>query len=278
MKAEALYINLARMPARAAFMQDQAERIGLTLHRIEAVDAQALQGIPPEYDPHSRRHPRWEIARSTMACFLSHRLAWRRIAEGEDDAGLVMEDDVFLSAELPAALDRLAGLAFSDWPGSVLKLDGIDLPARFGAIRESAGLCTREIRQTISSAGAYVLHRRHAAALLSRSSSFCDHPDDLLFTPRSDWHPVQLTPAVAVQGVWADADMPASVAEGEPAADPRVNQPPARGPLDYRLMKEARRTWRRAPRRFGGDARLLREGGMIGSIPLAPDLPPYRKR
>ncbi len=268
------YINLDRVPERRAFMEDQFAQQGLTAHRVPAVDAfDAPQ--PPEYAPASGLE-RWSLTASEVACFESHRLAWRTIRDGEAPCGVVMEDDAILSAGFAAALATLPQAALA---ADVIKLDGANQRRRFGPFVEIGGVPLRAIEQTIGSAAAYLISRDAAAKLEARAARYCDHLDDYIFTPTRDWAPLQLDPAVAVQGMFVQEDRAArdqSVDKSERTSDARINATKMRGPLTYRLSKEMKRGIRKLRWALWDDKRRLAGGGLIGCPPLADDLGRYR--
>lgn len=268
------YINLDRVPERRAFMEGQFAAQGLAAQRISAVDA-FDNPQPPEYAPASWLD-RWSLTTSEVACFESHRLAWRTIRDGAAPCGVVMEDDAILSAGFGAALEGLPEAALA---ADVIKLDGANQKRRLGGFRDVAGVPLRPIEQTIGSAAAYLISRAAAAKLEARAARYCDHLDDYIFTPRADWAPMQLDPAVAVQGMFVHEDPSArdqSVDKSERTSDTRINAGASRGPLRYRLSKEVKRSLRKLRWAMGGDTSRLASGGLIGFPPLADDLGRYR--
>lgn len=120
------YINLDSSLERREFMEGQLNRSGVPYERFPAVDAREIEG--GKWDRYylrnnitvcGRYHGKW----GSIACALSHRLVWEKIAA--DDPGgtglyLVLEDDVLL----PEGWERMASESVSvvpdDW--SVVKL------------------------------------------------------------------------------------------------------------------------------------------------------------
>lgn len=103
MKSGMFFINLDRVPERLAFMQSELQKIGLGgVKRFAAIDAKAKgalsgAGFRPGIGD------RWSLPKSAIACFESHRAVWKMAVDQELDAVLVMEDDMVLSSEMPAA-------------------------------------------------------------------------------------------------------------------------------------------------------------------------------
>lgn len=91
------YINLSSRPDRRAFMEHQADRLGLSLERIEAVTPDDIPASELAFAA------QW-LGKGELACSYSHRAAWRLILERGLSAALILEDDCTLSPELPAVL------------------------------------------------------------------------------------------------------------------------------------------------------------------------------
>ena len=273
------YINLDRVPERAKCMEDQLAELQLldAVERIPALDA-AEQGPLEElgYAPHGWL-PRWTIAKTLVCGFLSHRQVWQRIVDQELPAAVVMEDDLFFSADFPSALGTLENhLDQFD----VVKLDGADYQRRYGPAIEFNSLEMRPILQEVPSAAAYLLTQAAARRLVEISEQFADHIDDFIFRPRESWRSFQLFPSVALQGMFCSEQKTAEfswlVAKSERSSDPALNSDIKKGPLSYRVSKEIIRTISKTQRRLWGDRSLVGNGGFIGRPTLADDLRPYK--
>ena len=99
-------INLARSPERWASIRRLAAERGLPVERIEAVDGRDPQALST-----SAAAPDSGLRPGEIACFESHRKVWRRIADDPAPFGLVLEDDVFLAADIVALLTEIEGVA-----------------------------------------------------------------------------------------------------------------------------------------------------------------------
>ena len=268
------YINLDRVPERRAFMEAQFEVQGLEAQRVPAIDA-FDQTQPSEYSP-GMWLDRWSLTSSEVACFESHRLAWRSIRDGNAPYGVILEDDAILSSEFAK---RLALLSDAVLIADVIKLDGINQIRRFGPLTSIAGILLRPIKQTLGSSAAYMISRESAAKLETRAIRYCDHLDDYIFTPSRNWVPLQLDPAIAVQGMFIQDEVSTragTVGVSERTSDTRINANHGRGPRLYRLSKELRRVGRKLRFEMWEDRNLLTEGGLIDRPPLAADLGRYR--
>lgn len=268
------FINLDRVPERAAFMQAQCARAGFdSVHRFAAVDA-ATAPISPRYRP-GRWGAYWSLLPSEVAVFESHRALWQQVVESGQPA-VLMEDDVLLSEQAGAVSAALAP--------HVDRFDMVKLDAPGGLIRLGpevtlGGMSLRPLTGVIASAAAYILTPSGARLLLHRSESYCDHLDDFLTRLHPGYRPFQLAPIVALQGMFADLrdvpGIPPSISGSErTSAAPRARAP--KGPAPYRLGKELKRSARKLARKLYADRALLAQGGRIGRLPVAPDLPGYK--
>src|SRR5579863_5503832 len=96
-------INLARRPDRLAAMEIQAQQLGVTLTRLEAVDARDAEALAVDRW-FQAGGPLGEIPRGDKCCSLSHRAAWERLMASGADYAAVLEDDVVLQKDAAFAL------------------------------------------------------------------------------------------------------------------------------------------------------------------------------
>lgn len=105
-----LVINLDRSPRRLAAMASQLDRMGLEWERFAATDGNALgkDAAACGYSPslNRKQYPR-NLNAGEIGCFVSHRRAWQYVLAKGWDGAVILEDDVRLSGELPAAIDAL---------------------------------------------------------------------------------------------------------------------------------------------------------------------------
>ena len=196
-------INLARRPDRLAAMQQQARSQGLSLERVEALDARTTE--PAEFDRwFEDGGPLGEIPGGDKACLLSHRQAWDMFLATSDRHAVFLEDDVRLS---PAAASLLADDGWIPAEVAVVKLEHygpkgqrVLLNAMHAA---SPGFQLGRMLSRHTGAAAYILSRA-AAELLLRETRFDLPVDHLLFNPNNSrlfaqLNPWQLVPAIARQ-------------------------------------------------------------------------------
>lgn len=214
------FINLSRRPDRREAMENQAQRLGLQLTRLEAQDARTADpaDLARWFD---RNGPLGEIPKGDQCCSLSHRIAWGHLAESGDDYAAVLEDDVKLS---PRAALVLGAAAWVPKGIDLIKLEHYGPPGQSVLLSDfrdvSNGFRLARLRSRHTGAAAYILSRR-AAELLLKISRFDVPVDHLLFNPNNSpvcarLQPWQLLPTVARQqqehestskaGAWACAN------------------------------------------------------------------------
>lgn len=278
MKVDVRVLNLDRVPERAVFMEQQCAHAGIAApHRVSATDASVEKTCgASRYAPHSWG-PYWTLTQTEIAVFESHRKIWEMIARS-GRPGATFEDDILLSSTSGETISQLGHYAGQF---DLIKLDALGGTFRFGASQVLAGHALRKIVAVLPSAAAYLLSPEGAAKLLRQSRTYCDHLDDFITRPRPNFRAYQLVPGLAVQGMFADLgtrrDIPENVAGSERTEYGQAARDAGRGPVSYRLMKELKRSSRKLLQRLAMDRRLVAKGGLIGEIPLADDLPPFKR-
>ena len=199
-------INLARRPDRLAAMQGEAA--GLTLTRVEAVDAATVDAgaVDGWFAPNDVKGgaPLGEIPRGDKCCLLSHRRAWEIFVASGDALAVFLEDDVRLS---PSAGALLTSDCWIPAGAEVIKLEHYGplgqrvLLANLRRVGEDFAMGAMLSRHT--GAAAYILSRGAAQALLGEAR-FNLPVDHLLFNPNNSslfmsLAPWQLVPAIARQ-------------------------------------------------------------------------------
>jgi glycosyl transferase family 25 len=207
-------INLDRTPDRLDFMARQFVDLGLSFERVKAIDA-LCDPLP--------NGPRWRMLRQTeIACFLSHRDCWARIAAGAADYGCIFEDDVTLA---PSAGEILRdGWA---WPTGldVVKLEAFPMPARLSRkiLQSPAPFVIRRLHSLHLGAAGYAVSRQGAARLLRVFETGVLEPaDTFLFSPHSPFFRGarigQLLPALCIQTHFhGEARFQSTIAYQDPA-------------------------------------------------------------
>ncbi|MGH6828323.1 MAG: glycosyltransferase family 25 protein [Rhizomicrobium sp.] len=205
------FINLSRRTDRREAMETQARRMGLSLIRIEALDARTAgpSELAGWFEP---KGPLGEIPKGDQCCSLSHRLAWAALLASGRDYAAMLDDEV----ELP---DR-AGFVRQDAGWIPKGIDVVKLE-HYGPAGQSVllsdfaevggGFRLGRMRSRHTGAAAYILSRR-AARLLTQIRKFHLPVDHLLFNPNNSpifaqLKPRQLLPTVARQNNRASSDI-----------------------------------------------------------------------
>jgi glycosyl transferase, family 25 len=203
---KAYLINLPDATARLAHMREALGRIGVPFERFDALDPERAARHPcfPRIRPLEARP--W--VPGEIACLLSHYEVWRRIAEGTDEFGMVMEDDLLVDPRLKKVVDGESGIPED---ADVVRLETgeyqtVALSRR--SVSTSGGPAYHRLLSVHYGAGAYAICREAARLLVARTT-FDVPADDLLF---SGAHPVgkqlrvyQAVPGLAIQ----NANLPA---------------------------------------------------------------------
>ncbi len=171
-------INLARRPDRLAKMEAQLSALGLPFTRIDAVDGtgDAEIGYP-------RNHPR--LSKPEYACYLSHINTFRAFLETGASHCLVLEDDVELSARLPAFL---AETPFLTSDRALVRLEAPNM-VHWGhpalcmprPVKAHGGFRLFRLLSVGHGTGAYIIPRPLAARIVAQFSEPRRHIDLFLF-------------------------------------------------------------------------------------------------
>ena len=206
-----LVINLARRPDRLSAMQRRLADEGLSLERIDAIDARVAD--PTQMAARFRRPGRFgPLSPAEQACALSHLRAYETLlANPAAPRAVILEDDAVLTTGAGRVLSALDAL-----PASValLKLERERSSVMLGRPRlleNAPGYSIARLHSEHSCCTGYVISRRAAAALLALRLIPQLPVDFLLFHPLISpmfgrLRPHQLTPAIVEQPVMSDRD------------------------------------------------------------------------
>lgn len=197
-------INLEKEIARWDNIKTQAEHISMDFERISAVYG---KDIPKQdRDEFVRSSPRdgrgWLDGQ--IGCFLSHKIAWQKIAKAKDEYAVVLEDDMHLSAGFSNIVESVLAKVSSP---SIIRLEPSTNYLRLKKPGVSLVPGERELFRLLSTswcAGAYLIHRDVAVYLLSLAEETYQPADIFLFSYEESVVPgsvpiYQVGPAIAVQ-------------------------------------------------------------------------------
>jgi len=196
-----LVINLDRSPDRLAHISAQFSKIGAMFERVEAIDGNRLADHVANLQPQSKFGK--PLNKGEIACFMSHRKCWAMIADGSDEFGAVIEDDVYFTD------DAGQFLRSDEWlPEQVGLLKIETLMDRVFISRASRIRIGRHLIHRLTGAhlgtGGYIVSKRYAQQLLSLSNDTLPCPvDHFMFDPQlppmAQNSVYQIVPALCVQ-------------------------------------------------------------------------------
>jgi glycosyl transferase, family 25 len=172
-KIQILVISLERALNRRESVEAQLNQTGLEWSYIDAVDGRNPMDLS-NYDRARRLSISGrEMVPGQIGCFLSHRLAWRKVIQ-TNRTTLILEDDFSLRCNLGGILQIAADNAKAF---DILRLHGV-FPTRYKAVGSLGDRTLVKHFKDPRGTTAYILHPHTAERLLSRSSRFYLHVDD----------------------------------------------------------------------------------------------------
>jgi glycosyl transferase, family 25 len=159
-------ISLDRSPQRREHMREQMAQRGLSYEFIQAVDGrQPIEDLNHLYDGQRRlKVYGTDLTPTEIACCLSHLKACRRILDSKEQIGLVLEDDVILSAEVAPVL---ADLALMERNFDIIRLAGLRERKSKVVRRLSNGPALARLSKGPCGAQAYVITSAGARKLIA---------------------------------------------------------------------------------------------------------------
>ena len=188
-------------------MVEGLRKFNIRPERISAIDGKTLDEqqvtrlAPPLNSFLKLEFPR-ELTKGEIGCFLSHRKAWKRFLESEDDWALIMEDDVRFSSK---AIEYIKDSKWIPDGVNLIRLNASSAPGNFAVTSHqfSIGLDAELIQPFFPPAlvsACYLISRRYAQEAVEASEIIYQPVDEFLSAYRSKWakkHPFfALNPAV----------------------------------------------------------------------------------
>ncbi len=185
-------INLPKEKTRHSFMKKQMEKLDLKHTFISAVMVSNLNE-----DDYIKGGMGWQrpLRKTELACFLSHREAWKRAANS-DTHSLILEDDAVLSPSTKVIIHDIIGS---------LKFDFLCLETRFHRkkligptqlIRKSK---VARLYQDRAGAAAYLVSPAGAKKLYTKSKFSKPGLADAFISSSYELEAYQILPAIAIQ-------------------------------------------------------------------------------
>ncbi|KXF76773.1 hypothetical protein ATN84_12180 [Paramesorhizobium deserti] len=171
-------INLDRSQDRLKLMTYAFSSLGIAFERVPAIDGAILT---PELLKTVCANQ--SMSAGSIACFLSHRECWDRIANGDGDYGAIFEDDIHFS---PVSRQFLGN---DDWiprDADIVKLESFNrktLIAKKSHV-EIDGHGVRRLYSIHLGASGYILSKACAKRLLAETTPITTSIDHVLFNPQ----------------------------------------------------------------------------------------------
>lgn len=212
----AYVINLDCRPERMAYMRPQLERLGIDYTRISAIN-----GLKDEAVTIART--RKKISGPERACYKSHLKAYAAFLDSGENHGLILEDDMALSATLPAALTCLAK---APMPAAIVRLEipiqsitGEASRVSYRSIALDKPFKLVRLLSDVYGLGAYIINRETAQRILAGYPT-PEIPIDGLLLCKNDIMPqrprvFQLDPPQAIQNRFLDGNLAPNFKESD---------------------------------------------------------------
>lgn len=240
-------INLDRAPERLAAITAQFQALALEFTRQAAVDSTTIsdRAGQPSHLP---------LSKGEIACFLSHRLLWQKIAEDTAPYAAVFEDDARLSPRAGRFLEQWGWIPPD---ADIVKIETQRKKVWLGAAQklDSTFRIARLKSTHILSAG-YIISRQAAARLFQASSQISLPLDHFLFNfnyePAQSLVLYQLDRAIVLQdgatgSLQSTPKSSLSMRQKLPRELRRLGTNSARGLWGLRINLTTDERWKRIP-------------------------------
>lgn len=199
----AYVINMDKDIDRLRHMYENLSKLGIEFVRIAAVNGNALTNEQLEKYSVTVRGQKWSSS-GALGCFLSHRAVWQEIVRRDENWGLVLEDDIYLSRDFKNYITEELLKTTVTKDADIIRLEATTNRVK---LKQRKKFFDRDIYKLVSTTwctGAYLITQQTAKKLLAVSEDLWDSSDYFLFCQETS--PVarnlniyQLNPAIAVQ-------------------------------------------------------------------------------
>lgn len=239
---KAYVINLDRDTERMAHVARQGAEHGIDWLRVPAVDKRNEEIVRRAGKARPGRLG-FTMSAGAIACFESHRKAWKQVVDSGEPYGAVFEDDVVCAPGLAELLSK------TDWipvDCDIAKLETFldkatikTKPAAEFAGRRIVRLYGRHLGGC-----GYVISRSAAERLLSETRDFADPVDEILFNVQSMQFPpltlYQVDPAPCIQAMLLGMDEREDHLKSTNDLNAKPQKKAALGPRKYVARKALR--------------------------------------
>jgi glycosyl transferase, family 25 len=241
---KAYVINLDRDRQRWAHMERQGLQHGIAWTRVPAIDKydEAIAARAAAARPGLLG---FTMTAGAIACFESHRKAWRMILDSGDAYGAVFEDDSVCS---PVLADFISGTDWIPADCDVAKFETFLVKATVGTRPATTRMGRKVLRLYGRHLGscAYVISRRAIERLLPLTENSADPVDEVLFNAQSKLFPrltlYQVDPAPCVQAMLLDMGEEHEHLKSRNDSNPKLKKKPYRDVAHY-LTRKTSRLW-----------------------------------
>ncbi|SRR5690554_4929653 len=193
-----LIINLERSVDRRIFQQEQFKKIGLPVQFLAAVTTDDISDTQFEAEAFGWERP---LKRVELACFLSHKKAWRYVQESNKPA-LIIEDDAVVVKDLALILSELENSTVNFSPDLV----NLEVRSRKKIVGQqpiyqitSTNYDVLELFQERTGTGGYVLYPSGARKLLEKAKKNAAATADAFIFSTYELNAFQVEPAALIQ-------------------------------------------------------------------------------
>ncbi|WP_157760439.1 glycosyltransferase family 25 protein [Thiomicrorhabdus arctica] len=170
-------INLERNPERLAFISHRLQSLGIDFERINAVDGYSFsEEYLDEFRQNSLRPTGW--IEGQIGCFLSHRKAWQQIMDGDEEYGVIFEDDLHIADSLGKVISDMTWIPAE---ADVVRLENTTNWVKLKKVGEVDQRDVCVVENDSWCAGAYILSKKTAAFLVNQEPKLWLPADTYLF-------------------------------------------------------------------------------------------------
>lgn len=176
-------INLKSRPDRLEKIAKQLDHLEIKWSKFDAIDGRMCKNS--ELNISKKYGKIGELSDGTRACSMSHYKCWQEFISSEKEFGIILEDDIQLSADFRILVNDVSWIPKDS---NIIKLEKFtaNRPSRLllGPVISNAIYGSREIRRMYSrhcGAGAYLISREGAMKAINAKKPFSVPVDHLLF-------------------------------------------------------------------------------------------------
>ena len=167
-------INLDKSQSRLKNSAEKLQQQNISFQRLSAIDGRELSESDL-YQHYCKKvnstSYHTALSRGEIGCYLSHRKAWRKIADGDQPYGIVLEDDFYLSGDLNQSIATINEINF---PWDLIKLSAYQSRVRKINYRHKLSDQYDLVvhNKTMSGGAATAITKQAAKKLLEKTNKF----------------------------------------------------------------------------------------------------------